>query len=479
MYPIGKAKNLLWYICVLVISLGIAFITIFMSEGSNAPIRLSIVVGIPFGLFLWASLPSELTKLGNLFLQFRWYHFVWVLVFLSGLVFRVRSAEAIKDNPLDILALYRFVLMAFAGLVVTFHLFLQQSGGARSLCRGIIGFMVGYSLICLCSTFWSVYPAWTFYKSAEYLVDVMLIAVIVDTVKTTREFKILFDLTFVLILTLALAICAAAFAWPEEAIKHSIGVIGVQLRGVMPSVSSNGVGQLGALLGIVSFTRLLFSSNHKRLQIFIFIIGMFLLVLSQSRSPLSGFLLAIPFVLFSARRVGTLFFATIAILGILALTHASEVFLEFFMRGQGLGLSRPLAGRIFWWASAWEIFLERPYFGHGAYAGARFAVLANLGYSLTSSIHNTWLEVVIGSGIPGISFFLIAFVGVWITLFKNRRFIGNGTIEHRLVVEAIGILTVLSVRSMFTSELVWHPPLLFLLVLGYAEFLRRKFTNIE
>ena len=51
------------------------------------------------------------------------------------------------------------------------------------------------------------------------------------------------------------------------------------------------------------------------------------------------------------------------------------------------------------------------------------------------------------------------------------------SLVQRLQVEAIGILAVLSVRSMFTVELIWHPPLNFLLVLGFAEYLRRAYRE--
>jgi hypothetical protein len=46
--------------------------------------------------------------------------------------------------------------------------------------------------------------------------------------------------------------------------------------------------------------------------------------------------------------------------------------------------------------------------------------------------------------------------------------------ERDLSVECIGVMGMLTVHSFFNNELCWHPPLLFLAVLGYAEFLRRR-----
>jgi hypothetical protein len=38
----------------------------------------------------------------------------------------------------------------------------------------------------------------------------------------------------------------------------------------------------------------------------------------------------------------------------------------------------------------------------------------------------------------------------------------------------MGALTVASIRSVFTTDLFWHPPIVFLAVVGYAEYLRLR-----
>jgi hypothetical protein len=91
-----------------------------------------------------------------------------------------------------------------------------------------------------------------------------------------------------------------------------------------------------------------------------------------------------------------------------------------------------------------------------------------------SSILNTWLEIVLGVGLLGSFLLLGAFCGVWIILFKRAWLKQNDTITHCLAVEALGVLSIISLRSMFTVHLIWHPPVIFLLVLGYAELIRRE-----
>src|SRR5206468_12409864 len=132
-----------------------------------------------------------------------------------------------------------------------------------------------------------------------------------------------------------------------------------------------------------------------------------------------------------------------------------------------------LSGRIPLWESGWDLFKEQPLTGYGVYAAGRFGVIANLRDTSWSFIFNIWLEVLLGTGLLGVLPFLGAFIGTWMMLLRSAPGAGNCySLVQRLQVEAIGILAVLSVRSMFTVELIWHPPLNFLLVLGFAEYLR-------
>ena len=51
--------------------------------------------------------------------------------------------------------------------------------------------------------------------------------------------------------------------------------------------------------------------------------------------------------------------------------------------------------------------------------------------------------------------------------------------ERQMAMEAIGILMILTVRSFFNVELVWHSPSNFFPVVGYAEYMRRRWRNMQ
>ena len=60
---------------------------------------------------------------------------------------------------------------------------------------------------------------------------------------------------------------------------------------------------------------------------------------------------------------------------------------------------------------------------------------------------------------------------ILITYFRRRRL---EPIDKQLTIEMIGVMTVITIHSFVNVEMTWHHPTLFLIILGWAEFLRRK-----
>ncbi len=436
-------------------------------------VALVVISALPLGLLVIKAFPVGVAKVSATIKQFRWFHVLWILVFLSGLVFRIREADAAVENPLDFWGLFRIGLVGIVAFVLLYRLVMRQPDWLNFFVKGYMGFLACNAILAVFSTFWSVYPAWTFYKSTEYLVDLTLMAAILATVKTPEDFKTIFDLTWMLLGCLIGTIWLGAIIWPNEAIFHVSGLIGYQIKGVLPAVAANGVGQLGALLACVTFVRIILGNQQNWFYHIVFVGAVLTIILAQSRSSLTGALVGMSLVFFVSKRKGPIFLALVVTLAVLTLTPALDIFLEFFQRGQNTQQFASLTGRVTWWAHAWDLFKERPLTGYGAYAGARFAVLADIGANETSTLHNTWLELLIGSGLLSFFLVLVPVLCVWIFLSRVTMSVNTDGVRYALAVEALGILAVLSVRSIFTSELIWHPPLAFLLVLGYAEFLRR------
>jgi O-antigen ligase len=321
-----------------------------------------------------------------------------------------------------------------------------------------------------------VYPAWSFYKSLEYFVDLALIAAIITAVQDIKTLKTLLDWTWLLLIVLLLSVWFWVVVWPEEAVVHKIGLLGVQIHGVWPAMETNGVGELGAILGVVGFSRLLFSQSgsSRRFYFMVFAFSFFTIIFAQSRSPLTAFILAIPVVLFMSKRIGALALAFTVATIVFSFTSASEPMWEYFQRGQKDREFESLSGRTLLWNAGWELVREEPIRGYGAYAGARFTGITEQMGTRGSSILNTWMEILLGVGFPGLLLTTTAFLGIWVILCRSTWQSATHVLVHRLGVEILGVLTVILIRSMFSPQVIWHPPVTFLLVVGYTEFVRRS-----
>jgi O-antigen ligase len=371
--------------------------------------------------------------------------------------------------------LYRIVLVAVCGLVLLSNLALGRVAFSTSLRTGLIGSFSLYLGLCFVSCVWSVHPAWTAYKSVELLVTLGILAVVVSRVDSFEHFKTLFDWTWILLGLMVITVWAGVFIWPE-AVRMKVGLMGFQISGVYPAVAANGVGDLGALLGLVAFSRILTSRKNRHFYIAILILALATLIVSYSRTPLCGFAAAAALVLYLVKRryLPVLLLGLANLIPIILGTPLKEVFWLFITRGQTPETILSLSGRIAVWTPTIELVREN-LLGFGAYAGTRVYLPKHTDLIVTSSVDNEWLEILAGTGILGLLLFAVVFVRLWKCLFRQLRDFDNNEPELNLIIESIGLLTFMTVRSFFVTKFfIWHAPLVFLAVLGYAEMLRRS-----
>jgi O-antigen ligase len=408
-----------------------------------------------------------------------WPHLLWLLLFLSIMLFRVRNTREIREALLDSGAIYRILLVALVAAMIAYRFGLRSDFWRNSMFRGLVGLLTIYGLLSLLSTLWSVHPAWTAYKSAEMLVDIAAVAAILLLLKRREHFGTLFDWTYLLFGGLLGTVWIGLLVWPELALQPSRGMIPVQLFGVMPVVHANSVGEYSALLAFVAVARLRFGSRQARPLYYVLLtVCLASLILSQTRSAIGGFLLASFVVLALASPKFTAASVAVMAMALFSVAGLGQFLWAYLSRGQSVELMETFTGRMSWWTAAWEVFLENPLFGIGGFAAGRFGVLENIN-PIPSNLHNSFLEVLVGVGIIGLIPFVLVFAGTWSTLLRGYRQTIRGTPEHSRLLEALGILIIITIRSLFAGTLVLHPPLFFLLVVSYAEFLRRRYLAAE
>src|ERR1700730_295734 len=455
-----------------VASAGLSAVVISFVKPVTIIICLLAAMSLPFA-FLAVSQGTR--KLKSLRKHLTVWHILWLLLCLSALVFRIRDTKSIRDEPVDLSAAYRILLVGITAAVLLLYQSLRRSDWIRPMFRGIIGALGVYSLISIFSTAWSIYPAWTLYKSLEYSVDVAALAAILVTVGSVDAYKILLDWMWVLIAGLLGMVWLGAALWPDKALFPDVGLIGVRLAGVLPAVDQDTVGEWSAILAIVALSRLLSQSRNRHgLHWVVLTVSLLTLVLAQARTAIVGFVLGSVLVLIFSKRLRMIGVLVLAIGLLISLTSFGNLAQRFWERGDSEETRQGFTGRQPVWEYGWSMFLKQPVTGYGAYAGGRFAVVAVAANNqLLSNTLNDYMEILLGTGLCGLVPIVFVILATWRFLIQGSREGRLPAQSRRVAIEAVGVLAVMTTESFFSTELIWHPAQVFLVIVGFAEVLRR------
>ena len=173
-----------------------------------------------------------------------------------------------------------------------------------------------------------------------------------------------------------------------------------QLQGLLPVLNPNGYATSASIF-------FLFVWYNYRRDIFrtvvLLVLGL-ILILTFSRTTLAS--LAVVFFFLQRRRlsISLRLAATVVVVAGIILNWSS--IFELMVRGNSAQFFT-LTGRTVFWEEAINQILNKPFIGNGYAAGTRYLVMPLVGHEGASTLHNTWLEVILGGGI--LSFLLFIF----------------------------------------------------------------------
>jgi len=403
----------------------------------------------------------------------RW-HWIWYGIYVSALVWEVRSLESYRESPLDVFSILRLGPELFIGL---YMLYLMGTGRVKwfsSLFKGIPGALAFYCLFCATSAIWSVFGPWTLFKAVEYMLDVSVIAAVLCVFSTSEEYRTLLDWTWTIFAVELLWCVAQVPIFPGRAFDEG------RLCGVFPLTAFNAVGTYAAIISIVAICRLMPITRgvfDRSWYLSLFLFGTVLVVMSETRNALAGLLSAVVVILLVNKRgIGVVLIGSCV--AAILYSALGQVLTTYIKRGQSDDAFNTMSGRLVWWHYAWIFFRERPWLGVGAYAGGKFAVLKSL-HANAGSTHSDYIELLVGVGVVGTALFAIAVLWTLITLFRQWRDTTNTPQDRQTSMECFSVTFLLFIHSFFNVELTWHAPMFFLVCVGWAEFLRRKRKNAE
>jgi hypothetical protein len=461
-----------WFLCM-------AFFQLFDRFGIAG--TTALVVAVPLAIVIGiGSLPDLFSNIRALAKRFGWREWLWTLLFISAMTFELGDVRETMNSPL---AANKWVALRLGSeLIVALIMAWRVVSGRNTLkylYTGLIGFMGAYCLISLVSTTWSIVPIFTFFKSAEYSLDVVAAALIFESTRTPEDFMKVLNWTYVIYAletgsAWVQSVVSPATAWDEMG----------RLSGTFPMVGANGIGTTGAIMALVGISRLMWldpkrSGGGRAWYWAVTSFGFASIYVSHTRHAIFGFLLGLTVILVLTNRKWMIAALASVAIPLVGLSSLGPAVVTYMRRGQDDADMKALTGRTDYWSYAWEQLMHRPITGLGAYAGGRFGVLEKIGRLDTGSLHSDWVEILVGTSFWGVLALFGAVAGTLWFLLRGRYSPRLTSLERNLAVECCAVMSFLTLHSIFNDELAWHPPLMFLALVGYAEFIRRRLKTVE
>lgn len=390
------------------------------------------------------------------------------ILLLSTLVFRQRDADTLAQDPLDAAAIFR---VAFVGIALFLALVSLTSPSEvdaeerQSLKARPFTLFALYIAVVFIGTRFAVQPLNVVYRGFELIGGWLVLMAARHSFGRAALPRIETTIYWYSVALMAV-VWLNAIIFPSEALTSTMGEspLPYQLESVMPTISANSVGFLGAMVGLWSLGyRLTPHREHgprPRVAAILAGAGFLTLVAAQYRTGYAAAAAALV-VLCIVR--GRQVLAVFLVIGALVVTFWGNLLLEaqpYLLRGETTESAAELSGRIYWWEKAIEVWKESPIVGKGLLSATRFEVLAEIGAGGTSTIHSTWIEALVGTGVVGAALLAASLLIAW------RRSIAEGLRRTGRIVPAM-LITLLVVRSLTASTLgVFGPEVLLLLAIS-------------
>jgi O-antigen ligase len=392
-----------------------------------------------------------------------------VLLFCGTLVFRVLSWSELTTSPLDQATIFRFTCVVLSASIALCFATLKRLSLRALFKTPAVRWCAVYAIIGAIGSFISPYPLMSLYKAAEFLMLCVITVICTEGgFRMGRQFTPL-TLMYICLACLACTIFFGGIVFPQQAWHWYPSGWHWQLEGVFPLYPANAVGELGAILFLVSFGFWL--KTRRFLWIPLILLSFILCLGGYSRTSL----LALPLsLLFLVRLRHPSAIVPVFIVSFLAATSYflfGDWVLAALLRGQTVHEFSLLSERVNWWKLAIDQFWRSPLLGSGfGNVGSRYFVFHKIGLETTGAMHSAYVQALLETGILGTLFYLAMII-------CGLRFcVATAWMARPPVLCAVnaGIVCIVIVRSLTSSALVAFTPSLILFLLIMSAHQRKE-----
>lgn len=269
----------------------------------------------------------------------------------------------------------------------------------------------------LSSVFYSGNLFYSLARLLEYISIVVFLSIVIDTYGITKTTKTV--LLYVSLITYFQPIIGILFPTNVFYISGDETLLGFQLFGILPVLNANGYA-----LNVTVLLAAKLTSFYKAKNVYINWIEIVLLLLmlaaTYSRSSIISFIMILLLYIFSRNKNKIILsLKSLVIVSLPFITYLSvDTFYKIMVRGNEAQLYS-MSGRIYYWEKAWEVFLSNPIFGSGYAYSTRYLVMAEMGHESISTLHNTYMEILINGGIVAMILYGFVFFSMFKFIFKS------------------------------------------------------------
>jgi O-antigen ligase len=405
-----------------------------------------------------------------------------VLLLASTLVWRTRGATALATNPLDSAAQLRIAMVAAAALLGFFAFFSPPRPEAtprERLTTLPFRLYLAYLAVVIVGIPFSVKPLLTSYRALELAVGCIVLLGAYRALGNAAARRIEATIYWFSIALLG-SVWIGRFLDPARALARPTDTavpLKWELQGVYPSMAANTVGALGALVAIWSLSRYFNPRRYggrRWVALALTLGGVVSIIAAQYRTGYLAFT-AGALVIFWLRKRSL--FVVLLATAILILAWSPSLIgsaQPYVLRGQTTQEASQLSGRVDFWSAAVPVWERSPVVGRGLWTASRYEVLAPLGFDTTASVHSTWVEALVGTGVLGLGLLLASVLETLRRAWKAAR------ASPWAPIGPLALMVMLTVRSLTGNlfESFGHEQLVFLAIVLALEDRRVRRTLV-
>ena len=323
-----------------------------------------------------------------------------VALYFGTLVWRIRTINDVNENPLDLATLVRIGFDCLAGLIalIAWHRIARpRTDTLRGRFSPAVLYMIYVFIVLL-----GMLPALKPYQVGFRAFEIAAVPIVAAVLARTFTLAECLNIVKWLVYATAATVGASVLFFSNEAVVPMHGIMPFRIQGVLPNLAANSVGTLGLVLVAIG-------AGAKKVDRWAVFLGVSLIVLTQYRTGLLGLTaMIVTYAIVRWKFTAAVLFAGMAY-PIYWLT-TQPIVGQLWGRGEADAQTAALGGRTVLWTAAIRAADRSPLIGTGLTSGSRNEVLNQINGGVISTVHSTWVEAYIGTGLIGVSVIAIIFL---------------------------------------------------------------------